>query len=244
MNILIYLLCTLLSLVVTAQDWIESQNTLANQAQVSGQFGYSMSLSNEKVSLDRADLIGRPTYNDPNQSVYGSNSRKELLFAQVSGLDIRKESLAMDINAIQESGMTAGNTAARNGEFLISEGSADTDKDALIALYNSTGGADWTTTWDLSTPMDDWYGVTLTDGRVTELDLGNNGLTGSIPSELGSLSNLTDLLLYDNSLTGSIPPELGNLSNLRSLELAVNSLTGRIPPRAGQPLRAYKFVAF
>ena len=39
-------------------------------------------------------------------------------------------------------------------------------------------------------------------------------MSGEIPAELGSLSNLTELYLRDNDLSGEIPAELGSLSNL------------------------------
>ena len=42
--------------------------------------------------------------------------------------------------------------------------------------------------------------------NTTELDLGGQGLTGSIPSEIGNLTNLSYLNLRSNQLTGSIPP--------------------------------------
>ncbi len=66
------------------------------------------------------------------------------------------------------------------------------------------------------------------------LYLGGYSLSGSIPSELGSLTQLKELYLYNNSLTGSIPSELGNLANLDRLMLSWNSLGGSIPPELGQ----------
>ena len=54
-------------------------------------------------------------------------------------------------------------------------------------------------------------------------------MTGEIPSELGSLSNLSWLHLDFNQLTGEIPAQLGGLSNLHSLYLSSNRLTGEIP---------------
>jgi|LWDU01.1.fsa_nt_gi hypothetical protein len=66
--------------------------------------------------------------------------------------------------------------------------------------------------------------------NLTELDLGGNQLTGSIPSEIGNLTNLTYLSLFGNELTGSIPPEIGNLTNLTDLSLSRNQFTGTIPP--------------
>jgi hypothetical protein len=66
--------------------------------------------------------------------------------------------------------------------------------------------------------------------NLTILYLGYNQLTGSIPSEIGNLTNLTYLILGGNQLTGSIPSEIGNLTNLEWLFLQSNQLTGEIPP--------------
>jgi len=56
-----------------------------------------------------------------------------------------------------------------------------------------------------------------------------NQLTGSIPTELGNLTNLVSLWLDDNQLEGAIPADLGNLTNLNYLYLNSNQLTGSIP---------------
>ena len=69
--------------------------------------------------------------------------------------------------------------------------------------------------------------------NTTELDLGSQGLTGSIPPEIGSLTNLRHLYLYNNQFTGSIPSEIGNLTNLTSVSLYDNQLTGEIPSEIG-----------
>ncbi len=70
--------------------------------------------------------------------------------------------------------------------------------------------------------------------NLTWLDLGYNQLTGSIPSEIGNLTNLTFLNLeYNHQLTGVIPPEIGNLTNLTYLFLENNQLTGSIPSEIG-----------
>ena len=69
--------------------------------------------------------------------------------------------------------------------------------------------------------------------NLRRLDLSRNQLSGEIPSELGSLSNLVWLGLYVNRLSGAMPSELGSLSNLRGLELGFNQLSGEIPPELG-----------
>jgi len=106
---------------------------------------------------------------------------------------------------------------------------------ALVALYGSTNGGGWTdnTNWLQSTSVSTWHGVTVGTGRVIYLGLNVNKLNGSIPSDLGNLSNLMALDLYGNELTGGIPAELGSLSNLLELSLDSNQLTGSIPSTLG-----------
>ncbi len=106
---------------------------------------------------------------------------------------------------------------------------------ALVALYNSTNGADWidNTNWLVTTAPSEWYGVTVASGFVTQLHLQENGLSGIIPPELGSLSNLAYLYLNENQLNGYIPSALGNLSSLAHLDLGSNQLIGMIPPELG-----------
>ena len=58
-------------------------------------------------------------------------------------------------------------------------------------------------------------------------------MSGEIPAELGSLSNLEGLHLDYNDLSGEIPAELGSLSNLGTLRLNSNDLSGEIPAELG-----------
>ena len=113
---------------------------------------------------------------------------------------------------------------------------SDNDRAVLEALYHATGGPNWrnSTNWLTDAPLDEWAGVQTNDnGRVMSLELFSNQLTGSIPTSLGSLTNLEGLELGDNQLTGSIPSSLGSLTNLRILELYLNQLTGSIPSSLG-----------
>ena len=111
-----------------------------------------------------------------------------------------------------------------------------TDRDALVALYESTGGPGWTNRngWLTEAPLRRWSGVEVdAQGRVVGLDLAWADLSGAIPPELGGLSNLGYLHLGGNDLAGAIPPELGNLANLESLHLYSNALSGAIPLELG-----------
>ncbi len=75
------------------------------------------------------------------------------------------------------------------------------DSLALVALYDWTRGERWTnnTNW-LTGPVDTWYGGTVTDGRVTRIELADNGLrrfsgSAGIPPEIGDLLHLEVLNL-------------------------------------------------
>ena len=73
------------------------------------------------------------------------------------------------------------------------------------------------------------WGVVYSVEDTDSLILYNNQLTGSIPPEIGNLTNLTLLSLSSNQLTGEIPSEIGNLTNLVYLGLDRNQLSGIIP---------------
>ena len=111
-----------------------------------------------------------------------------------------------------------------------------TEREALIAIYNSTDGPNWTNNegWlgDVGTECT-WYGVGCENNNLTSLALDSNNLTGIIPPGIGSLINLNVLSLEQNGLTGSIPPGIGSLINLHTLNLRNNGLTGSIPPEIG-----------
>ncbi len=87
------------------------------------------------------------------------------------------------------------------------------DRAALVALYNATGGADWTnnTNWLSNEALSEWYRVeTDEDGRVTALRLNDNELSGEIPAELGNLTRLSHLALWGNpDLERTVPAAVG-----------------------------------
>ena len=121
------------------------------------------------------------------------------------------------------------------------------DRAVLVALYNATDGPNWknNTNWLTDAPIGDWHGVEVDDaGRVVILNLGGrwnnetrewstNNLRGTIPAEIGNLSNLEFLSLSRNILVGKIPPEIGQLTMLRRIDLHKNILMGEIPPEIG-----------
>ena len=117
--------------------------------------------------------------------------------------------------------------------------SLENDRLALISLYNSTNGNEWTnkTGWIVPGSTGDnpcgWYGITCSDNRVTSIDMQNNNIHGNLPGQLGTITSLKRLVLGNNQLTGSIPTELGNLSELEFIFLYSNRLSGVIPYQLG-----------
>ncbi|EAQ40562.3 T9SS type A sorting domain-containing protein [Polaribacter sp. MED152] len=109
----------------------------------------------------------------------------------------------------------------------------DTERDALIALYNNTKGDDWRN--DLSgsyngvTWVNDatqkrnvgaWFGVTtaIINGQkhVAKVELNSNLLDGTIPSVIKNLTQLKELEFNSNAIS-EIPSEIGDLANLEQL---------------------------
>ena len=125
---------------------------------------------------------------------------------------------------------------ASNGEDITEEIIPDVDgREALMALYEATGGENWTNheNWGSNTELSEWYGVTVEDNEIVALELPDNNLSGTLPVELGALIRLQRLVLNGNLLMDTIPANIGNLSQLEELNLANNDLTGNIPASLG-----------
>nr|XP_051203082.1 receptor-like protein EIX2 [Lolium perenne] len=65
------------------------------------------------------------------------------------------------------------------------------------------------------------------------LDVALNGLSGSVPTEIGMMKKLKYLDLAGNNLSGSVPMEIGELANLIYLDLSHNNLSGSMPVEIG-----------
>jgi gliding motility-associated-like protein len=124
------------------------------------------------------------------------------------------------------------------------------DSLVLVQIYTATGGTEWRTPWNLSERASRWSGVSVNNqGRVVSLSLANQGMTGTLPAQIFTLSGLNTLNLSSNPelnanlnvirqmtqlrnlyLAGmryennDLPP-LNSLSNLEFLDLSSNRLT-------------------
>lgn len=120
--------------------------------------------------------------------------------------------------------------------FRLGQEGIAADRAALVALYHATDGPNWidSTNWLSEKPLRSWYGV-LTDesGRVIQVHVRENGLSGSIPAEIGNMEKLKGLDLEKNRLTGDIPSSMSLLTNLEYVELNGNLLTGGLEHALG-----------
>ena len=130
----------------------------------------------------------------------------------VGGLTVAWSSSDPAVATVDEAGLVTGIaegsvdiSAATNGldpasKTLAVQGEADLTRGALTALYESTGGPNWTRNenWLSDAPLADWHGVsTDAEGRVTQVALVANGLRGAIPRRSGTSGPSRD--------SGSIP---------------------------------------
>ncbi|GKV47903.1 hypothetical protein SLEP1_g54753 [Rubroshorea leprosula] len=77
-----------------------------------------------------------------------------------------------------------------------------------------------------------WKGIEYPFENLTlqrTIDLSSNKLTGEIPGQISSLSEMHQLNLSRNHLIGRIPPDIGQIRQLESLDLSHNRLSGRLP---------------
>ena len=206
---------------------------------ITGSDAPTTSTGGTKVILTFSEDIGEVSRNDitiqansVTAATSGANAigtKVELTLTTALTATATNLTVALSLDAVRD-GVGNGNLAV--SATAVTNAIIAGDRAALEALYNATDGANWTdnTNWLSNAALSQWHGVTTdVNGRVTQLDLADNTLTGGIPAELGNLTSLERLYLNGNALTGGIPAELGSLTNLITLSLNGNELSGQIP---------------
>ena len=133
-----------------------------------------------------------------------------------------------------------------------------TERETLNTLYTNTGGEFWNTTvnWQTDAPICSWSGILCEDGDlqdtegITSIRLEENGLSGTIPSEIWTLPSLRYINIRGNPglhvsldglanaadtlevlyLSGTKMSSLNGISqatNLKEIHVTGNELTGK-----------------
>jgi len=101
------------------------------------------------------------------------------------------------------------------------------ERDILELLHDTCGGTGWHAhdNWMSERSVCDWYGIGCDEsGSVTSVQLGGNQLTGSFPTAIYLLPNLSHLKVYSNQVYFSFEG-IENAKNLKTLGLDNTGLT-------------------
>ncbi|WOK06089.1 FG-GAP-like repeat-containing protein [Imperialibacter roseus] len=118
-------------------------------------------------------------------------------------------------------------------EYVLKISSRKRDSLALVAIYEGTDGPNWInkTNW-LEGELSTWAGVTLKNGRVSQLNLPNNRMVGPMPAAIRDIGELAVINLsnsapsFDPAIDNQIRflPDLKRLDSLTSVDLTRNRL--------------------
>ncbi|MCV9932951.1 hypothetical protein OIU80_11730 [Flavobacterium sp. LS1R47] len=198
---------------------------------------FAQDLSDQEIGFDEARVINSLReygVTDPEGLTIEIERKREMFKVRYLEMKKKKQEILEKIELEQ-------NTKKRLHRNVAVD-IPQSEKDALLAIYNSTNGANWKNNkgWDFNKPVTSWnggigwYGVTVVNGHVVKLSLSRNSLSGILPPEIGQLKYLTFLDLERSGVSGSIPKEIGQLENLHFVDARYNGLTGSIPAEIGQ----------
>lgn len=239
-------------------DFLDFQPNFSNNSTISNFFYSPQKPRDEVLNIDA--IIGND-YNFTMTPVEGTNVQYQWYKGSVfSGgvLIPDANTTILDLPNIQTEDLdtyVCFATSATIPDLIIKRATIDLkgpvsqeERDALIAIYNTTGGPNWLNleNWNTVAPVSTWGGVTTTGNKVTRLSLQSYSPNGQLPEDIGNLTNLEELYigLYDFNLTGPIPESIGNLTKLRVLWFQATGMSGEIPESIGNlvNLREMKFL--
>nr|WP_294929053.1 leucine-rich repeat domain-containing protein [uncultured Flavobacterium sp.] len=113
----------------------------------------------------------------------------------------------------------------------------DLEYQALVAIYNAMGGANWNNKWNIAENNlheGAWYGVSIENGHITGLNFNNiSNVSGAIPASISNLKYLKNLSLYGGSYSKNLSTTdlnvIAELEALESLDLRYTKIKGDIP---------------
>lgn len=100
------------------------------------------------------------------------------------------------------------------------------ERSALVQLFTTTNGENWSTKWDLEKDPRYWYGIKIKKGSVSEINLRGNALKGNFPASISSLPKLEKLDVSSNQLEGELSNSVSSAGQLVRLDISNNRLVG------------------
>ncbi|UAM99617.1 leucine-rich repeat domain-containing protein [Polaribacter litorisediminis] len=232
-----------LPLTITNLENLENLNIEFNE------ISNSLDLSNSEVLRDF-----RARYNNISElkiavspTIFGTNvnptaNRLRLNRNALGCIEVPTDELvAWQLSNYQEEGGVIDNGVvySDNCSAVTNNSIPDAEREALIALYNSTKGANWSNdlssgytgvTWVADATqkrnVGAWFGVTtgIINGQkhVTKVELNSNQLDGTIPSVIKNLTQLKGISVRNNNL---ISIDISKNTNLEILQISNNGLT-------------------
>ncbi|GIQ80183.1 hypothetical protein KIPB_000941 [Kipferlia bialata] len=111
-----------------------------------------------------------------------------------------------------------------------------TDRDVLERLYFATGGPSWVggSGWMTDADHCNWQGVYCTEyGSVMGLWMGDFGMSGRLPAEIGCLPSMEFLSFENNNLVTAFIPEMCQNTNLHHINMNNAEVVGPLPECIG-----------
>lgn len=172
----------------------------------------------EKVATDTAAYveIGYPSNLTGNNNLIVARQTG----SQLTGMGARSITTAGGVTRIRSY------SRGLKGVFTAAYGFANNpvvDSLALVALFQSTNGAAWTskTNW-MSGQVETWQGVTFAGQTITAINLPSNNLSGTIPDQLIDIVGLQTLNVSGNQITAV--PDFTLSEEILSLNVSDNKL--------------------
>ncbi len=190
--------------------------------------------SDNEIGLD----VERLTKKLKSRNISDESIQQEISIMRDQHLEMYKNKLIFEKKNVNEQ-----NSKTQNIENVVQKVS-QSERDALIALYNATNGPLWTggsltfsNSWkinDINSDISKWYGVTVDNGKVTGLLLGLyfDSFKGFIP-DLSALTELSSLIISDPIISGGLSG-LQNLKKLKTIRITrygtiLNNLESIVP---------------
>ena len=167
------------------------------------------------------DLVGGfETFSDSKNNIAGTIPAV-LLAASIQAIDLSENAFSGALSPMSDSLVTL-NVERNNLSGPLTEIGKAVSVATVKIAYNSFNG-----------PLP----AALFTRPLQELDLGNNFLSGRIPSEISQATLLKSLTLGPNKFTGALPSNIKFLTNLESLFIyKIPDLDGRLPGSFGLSL--------